>query len=166
MDIFIVAGEPSGDLYGARLAGTVRRLRPGARIRGLGGPKMRAAGVEVFEDLTAHSVVGLWEVIGKLRAFRRLLRETAERIRREPPDALVLIDFPDFNLRLAQRAKDAGAPVIYYISPQVWAWREGRVKQIRRLVDKMLVTWNLSGTRWWIWCAPANRKKSFVEATI
>jgi len=100
---------------------------------------MREAGVELEGDISRIAVVGPFEVISYLGKLYRVFRRLAERIEREPPSAAVLIDFPDFNLRLAKRIKDAGAPIIYYISPQVWAWRQGRLSQIQRLVDKMLV---------------------------
>lgn len=100
---------------------------------------MREAGVELVGDIRHTAVVGPFEVISDLGKLYSVFRRLSERIEREPPTAAVLIDFPDFNLRLAKRVKDAGAPIFYYISPQVWAWREGRLSQIRRLVDKMLV---------------------------
>jgi lipid-A-disaccharide synthase len=100
---------------------------------------MRDAGVELEGDISHTAVVGPFEAIGYLGTLYAVFRRLADRVEAEAPTAAILIDFPDFNLRLAKRIKDAGSPVIYYISPQVWAWREGRVKQIKRLVDKMLV---------------------------
>jgi len=135
----VVAGEASGDMYGADVARCLFRRFSGCRIYGLGGLRMREAGVELEGDIGHTAVVGPFEVISYLGKLYRVFRRLAERIEREPPTAAVLIDFPDFNLRLARRVKDAGAPIIYYVSPQVWAWREGRLSQIRRLVDKMLV---------------------------
>ncbi|HYR85330.1 MAG TPA: lipid-A-disaccharide synthase [Terriglobia bacterium] len=135
----VVAGEASGDMYGAEVAHSLFRRFPGCQIYGLGGQHMREAGVEMEGDVSHTAVVGPFEVIGYLGTLYGVFRRLAERIESEPPNAAILIDFPDFNLRLAKRVKDAGAPVIYYVSPQVWAWREGRVNQIRRLVDKMLV---------------------------
>ncbi len=135
----IVAGEASGDMYGAEVALHLRRKFPNCQIYGLGGQRMRDAGVKLEGDITRTAVVGPFEAITSLGTLYGVFRRLAERVEAEPPTAAILIDFPDFNLRLAQRVKDAGAPVVYYISPQVWAWREGRVKQIRRLVDKMLV---------------------------
>ena len=135
----IVAGEASGDAYGAALARELLRQEPGLHLGGLGGPQMAAAGVKLMQDLATHAVMGvaglLGNLIGLLRAFRRITRElTIQR-----PDAIVLIDFPEFNLKLAGRAKKLGVPVIYYVSPQVWAWRTGRIKTIARRVRKMLV---------------------------
>ena len=100
---------------------------------------MRDAGVELAGDISKTAVVGPFEMIGSLTALYSVFRRLSDRIETEPPSAAILIDFPDFNLRLAKRVRDSGAPVIYYISPQVWAWREGRVNQIRKLVQKMLV---------------------------
>jgi lipid-A-disaccharide synthase len=135
----LVAGESSGDMYGADVAFALRRRFPGCSIFGLGGQKMRQAGVELEGDIEHTAAVGplaaLSQLGGLFSAFRRLV----DRIETSRPDAAILIDFPDFNLRLAKRIKAAGVPVIYYISPQVWAWRGGRIKQIRELVTRMLV---------------------------
>ncbi|PYS17974.1 MAG: lipid-A-disaccharide synthase [Acidobacteria bacterium] len=135
----MVAGEASGDMYGAEVARCLFKKFPSCRIYGLGGPKMRQAGVQLEGDISKTAVIGPFEVISHLGTLYRVFRRIAERIETDPPAAAILIDFPDFNLRLAKRLKQAGAPVFYYISPQVWAWRAGRVKQIRQLVDKMLV---------------------------
>jgi lipid-A-disaccharide synthase len=135
----MVAGEASGDMYGAEVARSLLRRFPDARIYGVGGQRMKAAGVELEGDISRTAVVGPFEAIGYLGTLYALFRRLAERVEAEPPTAAILIDFPDFNLRLAKRVKDTGSPIVYYISPQIWAWREGRVKQIKRLVDKMLV---------------------------
>jgi lipid-A-disaccharide synthase len=135
----MVAGEASGDMYGAEVARSLLRKYPGCRIYGLGGPRMREVGVEIQSDMRHTAVVGPFEAISHLGRLYKVFRQLAERIEAQPPTAAILIDFPDFNLRLAKRVKDAGSPVIYYVSPQVWAWREGRVKQIRNVVNKMLV---------------------------
>src|SRR5437899_3423628 len=135
----MVAGEASGDMYGAEVARCLFKKFPGCEIYGLGGQRMREAGVQLEGDISKTAVVGPFEVIGYLGALYGVFRRLAERIEMEPPTAAILIDFPDFNLRLARRVKHAGAPVFYYVGPQVWAWREGRVKQIKQLVDKMLV---------------------------
>lgn len=135
----LVAGEASGDMYGAEVARCLLRKYPGCRIYGLGGQQMREAGVELEGDISHTAVVGPFEVLTYLGALYAVFRRLAERVETEPPTAAILVDFPDFNLRLAKRVKDAGAPIVYYISPQVWAWREGRVKLIKRLVNKMLV---------------------------
>jgi lipid-A-disaccharide synthase len=135
----MVAGEPSGDMYGAEVARNLFKKFPTCQIYGLGGQRMRQAGVQLEGDISKTAVVGPFEAIGHLGSLYRVFRHLSERIESEPPTAAILIDFPDFNLRLAKRVKHAGAPVFYYVSPQVWAWREGRVKQIKQVVDKMLV---------------------------
>ena len=135
----IVAGEASGDMYGAEVARALKKKFPGARIFGLGGDRMREAGVELVGDISRTAVVGPFEAVGYFGTLYGVFRKIAERMESSAPMAIVLIDFPDFNLRLAGRAKAGGIPVVYYISPQVWAWREGRVRQIRDVVDKMLV---------------------------
>jgi lipid-A-disaccharide synthase len=135
----MVAGEASGDMYGADVARTLLRRFPGCQIYGLGGQRMREAGVQLEGDISRTAVIGPFEVVGSLGNLYRVFRRLADRVESEPLSAAVLIDFPDFNLRLAKRVKDVGVPVIYYVSPQVWAWREGRIKQIRQLVTKMLV---------------------------
>ena len=135
----MVAGEASGDMYGSEVAKCLFKRFPGCEIYGLGGQRMRQAGVQLEGDISKTAVVGPFEAIGYLGALYGVFRKIAERIETEPPTAAILIDFPDFNLRLAKRVRNAGAPVFYYISPQVWAWREGRVKQIKQLVNKMLV---------------------------
>jgi lipid-A-disaccharide synthase len=135
----IVAGEASGDMYGADVARSLIRKFPNCQIYGLGGQRMRDAGVQLEGDISKTAVIGPFEVISSLASLYRVFRRLAERVETEPPTAAILIDFPDFNLRLGKRVKDAGVPVIYYVSPQVWAWREGRLKQLRKLVNKMLV---------------------------
>src|SRR5262245_22545315 len=135
----MVAGEASGDMYGAEVARSLFVKFPGCQIYGLGGQRMRDAGVNLEGDISRTAVVGPFEMISSLGALYGVFRRLADRVETEPPTAAILIDFPDFNLRLAKRVKDAGAPIIYYISPQVWAWREGRINQLRRLVNKMLV---------------------------
>lgn len=134
----IVTGEASGDLHGAKLINAVSRMTDDVRFFGVGGRRMADAGCEILipgEDL---AVMGLVEVLGHFpviwRAFQRLKKLLHGDQR---PDALVLIDFPEFNLRLARQAKRAGVPVLYYVSPQVWAWRRGRVKKIARVVDRL-----------------------------
>jgi lipid-A-disaccharide synthase len=135
----IVAGEASGDMYGADVALSLIRKFPDCQIYGLGGQRMRDAGVQLEGDISKTAVIGPFEMISSLTHLYRVFRRLAERVEAEPPTAAILIDFPDFNLRLGKRVKDAGVPVVYYVSPQVWAWREGRVKQLRKLVNKMLV---------------------------
>src|SRR5574341_1922402 len=137
--ILLVAGEASGDLHGAALAQAIRVASPEVRLLGMGGPHMAAAGVELLVPCQDVAVVGLTEVVAHggqlLRAFRRLTDVLA----RDRPALVVLIDFPDFNIRLGRRARHQGIPVVYFISPQVWAWRPGRLRILRRIVRKRLV---------------------------
>jgi lipid-A-disaccharide synthase len=135
----IMTGEVSGDLYGSLLAKEILRLEPGARIYGVGGDKMRESGVDTFLDSDDLSVVGFWEAITKLGRLRRALNYAKKQIDGIRPDLLVLIDYPGMNLRLAEFAKSRGIKVLYYVSPQIWAWGGNRVKLIRRNVDKMAV---------------------------
>jgi lipid-A-disaccharide synthase len=137
--ILIVAGETSGDLHGANLARELRALDPSVRLVGTGGRHMREAGVEVVHDTTAHAAVGMVEVWVNLDHWLRLFRRLQSLLKQLKPDVAVLIDSPDFNLPFAERAADHGIPVVYYVSPQIWAWRKGRIKTIRRVVRKMLV---------------------------
>jgi lipid-A-disaccharide synthase len=137
--ILIVAGEASGDLHGASLAEALRRLQPRLCLEGMGGLKMRAAGVRLLADAGETAVVGLTELWEKRRALRDALRLLRDHLRLVRPALLICIDFPDFNLLLARAADRLGIPVCYFISPQVWAWRRWRVRTIRRLVRKMLV---------------------------
>ncbi|HVG20944.1 MAG TPA: lipid-A-disaccharide synthase, partial [Blastocatellia bacterium] len=137
----IIAGEASGDKHGAALARALRRLYPGTEFEffGSGGDEMRAAGVETLVDAREVAIIGIPEIarsLGRLyRAYRLLLGEA----RRRRPSAIVLIDWPDFNLRLARKLHPDGFKIIYYVSPQVWAWRSYRIRAIRRDVDRMLV---------------------------
>lgn len=135
----IVAGEASGDLHGANLVKEALRLNPALQFFGIGGARMREAGVKTLVDAAAMAVVGLVEVVAHFGVICRAYATLRRIIRTEPPDLLILIDYPDFNLRLAKLAKRAGVKVLYYISPQVWAWRVERVKKIARLVDRMAV---------------------------
>ncbi len=137
--ILIVAGEASGDLHAARLVAALRRAAPELRIAGMGGSAMRAAGVELLADASQTAVVGLTELWEKRRVLREALRRLRDRLERVRPALLICVDFPDFNLLLARTAHRLGVPVCYFISPQVWAWRRGRIRTIRRLVRKMLV---------------------------
>jgi len=135
----IVAGESSGDHHGARLVRALAGMVPDAFVFGIGGRALEAAGVRLFAHARDLSVVGLTEIAGKLPEIVRALWTATEMLARMRPDVLILIDFPDFNFRVARAAKKLGIPVLYYISPQVWAWRKGRVKTIRRLMDRMAV---------------------------
>ena len=137
--LLMVAGEASGDLHGARLLAELRPLVPDLEVFGLGGRELAALGQEQIADVSEISVIGIAEAAKIVPRAKRILDEIATACERRRPAAAVLIDFPEFNLRLARRLKWLGIPVIYYISPQVWAWRRGRVRVIGELVDLMLV---------------------------
>jgi len=135
----IVAGEASGDIYGAELVREALKLVPDLHFYGIGGTRMREAGVKTLVDSGDMAVVGLVEVIKHFDVISSAFMKLKQIILNESPDLLILIDYPGFNLRLAKVAKKAGVKVLYYISPQIWAWRQDRVKKIARLVDHMAV---------------------------
>ena len=136
--VLLVAGEASGDLHGADFVRALRAQLPDVRVAGMGGEALRAAGLEpLVGDVGDTAMVGVFEGWGGLRKLWRAYRTLAAALRTERPDLCVLIDFPEFNLRLARVARRHGVPVLYYIGPQVWAWRRGRVRTIGRRVDKL-----------------------------
>jgi len=135
--ILVSAGDLSGEMHTARLAAALRH-RAGAHLFGLGGPRMRDAGVELLADLAQVSVVGISEVVRRLPAVWRVYRQLAEESARRKPALAILVDFPDFNLRLARRLRAQGVRIVYFISPQVWAWRPKRVQLMKRLVERVL----------------------------
>jgi lipid-A-disaccharide synthase len=137
--IMLVAGEASGDMHGAKLVAAMREQAPNLAVCGIGGPALAAQGMEILYDSSRLAVVGIIEVISHLRFIREAMRALEKRLREQPPGLLILIDYPDFNLIIAKKAKRLGIPVFYYISPQVWAWRSGRVKTIKKLVDRLAV---------------------------
>ncbi len=137
--ILIVAGEASGDMHGARLVAAMQQLQPGLRFSGIGGRELAAAGVELLFDAAKIAVVGITEIISHIGDILAARQAIIQRLRRERPALLILIDYPDFNLLLAAQAKKLGIPVFYYISPQVWAWRSSRVGKIGRLTDRVAV---------------------------
>ena len=137
--VMLVAGEASGDLHAAKLVAGVLAKRSDIQFFGIGGNEMRKAGVDILVDSADLAVVGLFEVLAHRKVIFGALNKMQELLRTDPPDLLILTDYPDFNLRLAQTASQLGIKVLYYISPQVWAWREGRVKTIRERVDMMAV---------------------------
>jgi lipid-A-disaccharide synthase len=138
-NILIIAGEASGDLHGAALVREIRKLDPELIIRGIGGKKMEEAGVDIIIPSSDLAVVGLTEVFSKIQRILKAHSKMRSLLKNSHPDLLILIDFPDFNISLAGTAKRCNVPVLYYISPQLWAWRKGRVKKITRRVDKMAV---------------------------
>ena len=138
-ELLVVAGEASGDLHGARLIAELRRRVPDLEAFGLGGDEMRAAGLQAVAHSAEISVVGITEVLRILPRAREVFADLLREVDRRRPGLAVLIDFPDFNLRLARQLKERGLEIVYYISPQIWAWRRGRIRTIARLVDRMLV---------------------------
>ena len=137
-DILVAAGEASGDQHAAGLVGELRRLRPDLRFFGMGGAQLEAAGLERLYDAREVSVMGITEVVPKLPRILAVMRGLERAALERKPSLAILVDIPDFNLRLARRLKAAGVRVVYYVSPMLWAWRPGRVKQIARDVDRML----------------------------
>ncbi|MEE9235207.1 MAG: hypothetical protein V3U28_07210, partial [Candidatus Acidoferrales bacterium] len=133
----MVAGEASGDRHGAALAAALPRHLP-VHWFGIGGDAMAAAGVELVEHARAVNVLGIVEVVRHLPRVYRVFRNLLEEVDRRRPRFAVLIDFPDFNLRLARRLHQRGIPVVYFIAPQVWAWRRGRIKLLRRYTRKLI----------------------------
>ena len=134
----LVAGEASGDTLGADLIHALRRIEPDAEFFGVAGPKMQAAGCEVWEPAESFAVMGLFEVLRHLPRLLRLLSHIGARFLRARPDVFIGIDAPDTNLRLARRLHAAGIPTVQYVSPQVWAWRQGRARSIHEAVDLVL----------------------------
>jgi lipid-A-disaccharide synthase len=137
--ILLVAGEVSGDLYGAHLVEAVHHIDPEVQFFGVGGERLEKVGMKLLYPSQPLSVVGITEVLFKMGSILKAFRILRKSLERERPDLVILIDFPDFNLRLAKIVHQKGIPVIYYISPQVWAWRPGRVKLIAQRVNKMIV---------------------------
>lgn len=136
--IFIICGEPSGDANAANLARAILQIDPRIRISGVGGDESRKAGVNLYRDIKELSVMGLSDVLKKLPLFFSLQKLILDKIKTEKPDAIILVDFSGFNLRLARKINKS-IPVIYYVSPQVWASRSGRLETIKRYVDKIVV---------------------------
>jgi lipid-A-disaccharide synthase len=137
--VMIVAGEASGDLHGGNLVRAMRQIDPGLSFYGVGGMRMKAAGVELLANAADMAVVGLTEVVFKLGTNLRVMHRLKASFKKERPDLVILIDYPDFNLPLARSARRLGVKVFYYISPQVWAWRKDRIDTIRTSVDRMAV---------------------------
>ena len=136
--IFVSAGEASGDLYGAVLIQALRARLGECEFFGCGGDRMRAAGCQTLVDAREVAMVGLLEVLPGLPRAWRALRRLRSAVRKDPPALAILVDFPEFNLRLAKELNRAGAPVLYFVAPQVWAWRAGRLAALRRYVDRLL----------------------------
>lgn len=136
-EVMIVTGEASGDLHGANLVRAMRKGAGNLLFCGMGGDELAACGMEILCDAAKVAVVGITEVLAHLGDIMRSRKVLVDRLQHRPPDLLILIDLPDFNLPLAKKAKNLGIPVFYYITPQVWAWRSGRVKTIGERADKV-----------------------------
>ena len=137
--VMIIAGETSGDLHGSKLVRAMRKRNKGLLFRGIGGEALNAAGVRLLIDASEISVVGITEIFSKIPNILKSLRVAKKELKTLHPDLLILIDFPDFNLHLASFAKKIGIPILYYISPQIWAWRSGRLRKIGKIVDHLAV---------------------------
>jgi len=137
--LLIVAGEASGDLHGGNLARALHAQQPTLQLIGVGGRRMRAAGVELLFDIRDLAVVGAVEAVHSLRTLWTVYHALLAEVERVPVDAVVLIDFPGFNLKLAKGLAQRDIPVLYYIAPQVWAWHPGRLKKIRQRVHQLFV---------------------------
>jgi len=137
--ILMIAGEASGDLHGSHLVKELLSLDPRLQFYGVGGEKMKNEGVELIADSKEMAVVGITEVLLKLKSICQIYRKLKNSLAAHSPSLVILIDYPDFNLRFAREAKKKNIPIVYYISPQVWAWRKGRIKKIGRLIKKMIV---------------------------
>ncbi|MBW2108947.1 MAG: lipid-A-disaccharide synthase [Deltaproteobacteria bacterium] len=152
--VMIVAGEASGDMHGARLVRAMRHADPELDFFGIGGSAMRQAGVRIRVDNAHIATVGVSEALLKLRLLAAALRTAKSDLAQFHPQLLIVIDFPDFNLRVAAAAKNLGIPVMYYISPQIWAWRTGRVKKIKKVVDHMVVIFPFEAAFYEKWNVP------------
>ncbi|MCX7744012.1 MAG: lipid-A-disaccharide synthase [Flavobacteriales bacterium] len=139
MKLYVIAGESSGDLHAASLIRELRYLIPDIKVRGMGGKKLMAEGIELSQDYAGLNFMGFIEVLKNLPTILRLMKHIKTDILRWQPDAILLVDYPGFNLRMAEFCKNNGIRVFYYISPQLWAWKENRVKKIKKYVDEMLV---------------------------
>ncbi|MCF8258727.1 MAG: lipid-A-disaccharide synthase [Flavobacteriales bacterium] len=139
MRLFVVAGEASGDLHGANLLRAITALQPACIFEGFGGERMAAAGMKVLRGLDHLAFMGFTEVVKNLPTVMRNFSIAKQAVTERRPDALLLIDYPGFNLRLAKWAKKQGIPVLYYIAPQVWAWKESRIKGMRQNIDRLMV---------------------------
>ncbi|KPL01594.1 MAG: hypothetical protein AMJ90_07565 [candidate division Zixibacteria bacterium SM23_73_2] len=137
--IVVVAGETSGDLHAAGLLKELEKLNQGIQFFGMGGDRMKQAGVELYFHIRDLSFMGFWEVLKKIGFFRFVLKKMTHLLDKKKPDLAILVDYPGFNLKFAKRIKKRGIPILYYISPQIWAWGGKRIEKIKKLVDKMLV---------------------------
>ncbi len=135
----VIAGEASGDAHAGRMIAALKKIAPEVAVKGIGGDTMREAGADIMIDFSELAVMGLVEVIKRYRSIKKIFNQVVAELKQNKPDLLILVDYPGFNLKLAKQAKKLGIPVLYYISPKVWAWRAGRVKAIKQSVDHMAV---------------------------
>ncbi|MDI6773813.1 MAG: lipid-A-disaccharide synthase [Verrucomicrobiota bacterium] len=136
--IMVIAGEVSGDMHAAQLARALGQRDPSLRFFGVGGPELRAAGMETLYDIKDMAVMGFVEVARRLFFFRRVFRDLLRLARARRPEAVILVDYPGFNLRFAKEARALGMKVIYYVCPQIWAWRRSRIPKMARVVDRLI----------------------------
>jgi lipid-A-disaccharide synthase len=137
--LMIIAGEASGDMRAAELVNAIKTLSSDMEFSGVGGNCMKKAGVHLFENITSLAVIGIVEVLKNIRTIKKVFHLILAQVEQQKPDAVILVDYPGFNLRLAAELKKRGVKVIYYVSPQVWAWREKRIEKIKNIVDRMVV---------------------------
>ncbi|MDP2921483.1 MAG: lipid-A-disaccharide synthase [Candidatus Omnitrophota bacterium] len=156
--LMILAGEASGDLQAANLIKSLKSIDPRMEFFGMGGKKMQAEGAEIIYDITDLAIVGFFEVVKHLVKFKKIFENLSGLLETRKPDAAILVDYPGFNLRFAKTAKEKNIPVIYYISPQIWAWGEQRIHEIKKYVDKMVVIFGFEETLY----KEAGVKVSFV----
>ena len=138
--IFIIAGENSGDLHGSNLVKAIRKMDSSIEFKGLGGPQLASAGVTLMMNIVEDfAIIGFWEILKNLSKFKKLFKSVVDELKNGNYSGIILIDYPEFNLKVAHEANKLGIPIIYYVSPQIWAWRRGRRKEIAKIVSKMLV---------------------------
>src|SRR5271170_2259534 len=137
--LMMVAGEVSGDMHAAGVIRAIKSKNKNINICGMGGPQMAKAGMDVREDLTRQALIGFWEVLKHYPMIRQRFKQCEEWLKKEKPDLLVLVDYPGFNLRLAEKAHRLGIPICYYVAPQVWAWHKERIHLMKKVIRKLLV---------------------------
>jgi lipid-A-disaccharide synthase len=139
MKAVVVAGEASGDLHASEVVHELKKLEPAVELSGIGGELLAREGMTLLHHANELGIIGLFNVLRHLPMFRRVMRDLVEHLERTRPDVVVLVDYPGFNLRVAKKCKELGLRVVYYISPQLWAWRKGRVRDVAKYVDRMIV---------------------------
>ena len=138
-NILLIAGEASGDLHGSALIAELKKLDPSVNVYGIGGEKMKKAGMNILYPIDRLAFLGFTEVLKHLPFIKKVQREILTLVKEKGIKTAVLIDYPGFNLSIAKRLKKSGINIFYYISPQIWAWGAGRIKKIRSLINKMIV---------------------------